>query len=200
MSKRKLNLLVTQGLVNGWDDPRMLTIDGMRRRGYTPTSVNNFCAKMGVTRTKTSNRWNVWKTKSERNFLLIALRFFAVLDPLKVEIVNYPTDRSAQLLMDAPFHPSFMEERGMRKIQLTETVFIDRNDFREVDDPSFFGLSVNKKVRLLFAMISRARESRKIRKLESSKVFSAKSIWKVARTSHRKGNCTGRTPSLRRRR
>lgn len=62
--------------------------------------------------------------------------------------MNHP---KSDLIMDAPFHPSFMEERGMRKIKLTETVYIDRNDFREVDDPSFFGLSLNKKVRLLFA-------------------------------------------------
>tara|TARA_B100000519_G_scaffold180547_1_gene172134 strand:+ start:250 stop:2559 length:2310 start_codon:yes stop_codon:yes gene_type:complete len=151
MSKRKLNLLVTQGLVNGWDDPRMLTIDGMRRRGYTPTSVNNFCARMGVTRNENVQPLERLENEIRAELSVDSNRFFAVLDPLKVEIVNYPTDRSAQLLMDAPFHPSFMEERGMRKIQLTETVFIDRNDFREVDDPSFFGLSVNKKVRLLFA-------------------------------------------------
>jgi glutaminyl-tRNA synthetase len=151
MSKRKLNLLVTQGLVNGWDDPRMLTINGMRRRGYTPTSVNSFCAKMGVTRNENVQPLERLENEIRAELSVDSNRFFAVLDPLKVEIVNYPKDRAAELLMDAPFHPSFMEERGMRKIQLTETVFIDRNDFREVDDPSFFGLSVNKKVRLLFA-------------------------------------------------
>ena len=151
MSKRKLNLLVTQGLVNGWDDPRMLTINGMRRRGYTPTSVNKFCAKMGVTRNENVQPLERLENEIRAELSVDSNRFFAVLDPLRVEIVNYPKDRAEELLMDAPFHPSFMEERGMRKIQLTETVFIDRNDFREVDDPSFFGLSVNKKVRLLFA-------------------------------------------------
>jgi len=148
MSKRKLNLLVTQGLVNGWDDPRMLTINGMRRRGYTPTSVNRFCAKMGVTRNENVQPLERLENEMRAELSEDSNRFFAVLDPLKIEIVNHP---KSDLIMDAPFHPSFMEERGMRKIKLTETVYIDRNDFREVDDPSFFGLSLNKKVRLLFA-------------------------------------------------
>ena len=115
MSKRKLNLLVTQGLVNGWDDPRMLTINGMRRRGYTPTSVNSFCAKMGVTRNENVQPLERLENEIRAELSVDSNRFFAVLDPLKVEIVNYPKDRVAELLMDAPFHPSFMEERGMLK-------------------------------------------------------------------------------------
>ena len=88
MSKRKLNLLVTQGLVNGWDDPRMLTIDGMRRRGYTPTSVNNFCAKMGVTRNENVQPLERLENEIRAELSVDSNRFFAVLDPLKVEIVN----------------------------------------------------------------------------------------------------------------
>ena len=146
MSKRKLNKLVTDGLVNGWDDPRLLTLEGLRRRGYTPTAVNKFCEDLGVTRND-----NVQHLARLENCIRVELedgadRIFGVLDPLEIEISNHP---GGALPVECPLHPKY-PERGTRVINLTPTVYIERSDFREVDDKNYYGLAPNKAVRLLF--------------------------------------------------
>jgi glutaminyl-tRNA synthetase len=146
MSKRKLNKLVTDGHVNGWDDPRLLTLEGLRRRGYTPTAVNKFCEDLGVTRND-----NVQHLARLENCIRVELedgadRIFGVLDPLKIEISNHP---GGALPVECPLHPKY-PERGVRVINLTPTVYVERSDFREVDDKNYYGLAPNKAVRLLF--------------------------------------------------
>jgi len=147
MSKRKLNTLVMKGYVNGWDDPRLLTLEGLRRRGYTPSAVNQFCRELGVTRNDNVQHLGRLEQCIREELDNVADRRFAVLDPLPLKITNHPG--GAALPVDAPLHPKF-PERGSRSLSMTSTVFIEHTDFMEVDDKSFFGLAPNKTVRLLF--------------------------------------------------
>ena len=146
MSKRKLNKLVTEGHVDGWDDPRLLTLEGLRRRGYTPSAVNAFCEELGVTRNDNVQHLSKLEKCIREELEEDADRIFGVLDPVPVRITNHP---GASLPVECPLHPKY-PERGSRVIHLTPTVFIERADFREVDDKNFFGLAPNKAVRLLF--------------------------------------------------
>jgi glutaminyl-tRNA synthetase len=146
MSKRKLNALVTKGYVNGWDDPRLLTLEGLRRRGYTPAAVNRFCYELGVTRNDNVQPLGKLETCIREELDDTADRRFAVLDPLPIRITNHT---GAPLPVECPLHPKYLE-RGNRTINLTPTVYIERGDFREVDDKSFFGMAPGKTVRLLF--------------------------------------------------
>ena len=146
MSKRKLNKLVTDGHVCGWDDPRLLTLEGLRRRGYTPSAVNAFCEELGVTRNDNVQHLSKLEKCIRDELEENADRIFGVLDPIPVRITNHPGD---PLPVECPLHPKY-PERGSRVINLTPTVFIERADFREVDDKNFFGLAPNKAVRLLF--------------------------------------------------
>ena len=146
MSKRKLNKLVTDGHVHGWDDPRLLTLEGLRRRGYTPSAVNAFCEELGVTRNDNVQHLSKLEKCIREELEEDADRIFGVLDPIPVRITNHPGE---PLPVECPLHPKY-PERGSRVIHLTPTVFIERADFREVDDKNFFGLAPNKAVRLLF--------------------------------------------------
>ena len=146
MSKRKLNKLVTDGHVHGWDDPRLLTLEGLRRRGYTPSAVNAFCEELGVTRNDNVQHLSKLEKCIREELEEDADRIFGVLDPIPVRITNHPGE---PLPVECPLHPKYLE-RGSRVIHLTPTVFLERADFREVDDKNFFGLAPNKAVRLLF--------------------------------------------------
>ena len=146
MSKRKLNKLVTDGFVNGWDDPRLLTLEGLRRRGYTPSSVNKFCEELGVTRNDNVQQLSKLEKCIREELEEEADRIFGVLDPIPVTITNHP---GTELPVECPLHPKYLD-RGSRVIKLTKTVFIERSDFREVDDKNFYGLAPDKAVRLLF--------------------------------------------------
>ena len=146
MSKRKLNTLVTKGYVNGWDDPRLLTLEGLRRRGYTPSAINKFCASLGVTRHDNTQPISRLENVVRDEMKDSASRYFAVLDPVKVNITNHP---GGELMCEAPVHPSFAE-RGMRRIDLKPTIFIERSDFKTEDVDGYFGLAPGKTVRLQF--------------------------------------------------
>jgi glutaminyl-tRNA synthetase len=146
MSKRKLNTLVTKGIVNGWDDPRLLTLEGLRRRGYTPTAINAFCAGLGVTRNDNTQPLSRLEGSIRDELKDTASRYFAVLEPLKVNITNHP---GGDLVCEAPVHPTF-PERGMRNIHLTPTIFIEKSDFKTADVDGYYGLAPGKTVRLQF--------------------------------------------------
>lgn len=115
MSKRKLNTLVTKGYVNGWDDPRLLTLEGLRRRGYTPTAVDRFCYELGVTRNDNIQPLGKLETCIREELDDTADRRFAVLDPLPIRITNHP---GAPLPVSCPLHPKYLE-RGSRTVNLT---------------------------------------------------------------------------------
>jgi glutaminyl-tRNA synthetase len=148
LSKRKLNALVTDGLVNGWDDPRLLTLEGLRRRGYTANAINKFCEVIGVTR----NEGIVIKNQRLEHVLRMELdetanRAFAVIDPLKVSITNHPG--TVEVITQAK-HPK-KPERGNRDLPFGKCVYIERSDFREEDVPGYYGLAPGKSARLLNA-------------------------------------------------
>ena len=153
MSKRKLLELVQEGYVNGWDDPRMPTISGLRRRGYTPKSIRDFSDKAGIA--KRDNVTDIalleFHIKSELN--KTAPRVMAVLDPVKVVITNYP-DGGEEILV-AENNPED-EDAGTREIPFSKEIYIERDDFREVANKKFFRLKLDKEVRLKNAYIIKA--------------------------------------------
>ncbi|HBH35721.1 MAG TPA: glutamine--tRNA ligase [Gammaproteobacteria bacterium] len=129
MSKRKLTQLVDDGLVSGWDDPRMPTIAGLRRRGYTPASIREFCNRIGITKADNSIEMGMLESCIREDLEQSAPRRMTVLNPLKVVLTNYPEDQVEQL--SAPNHPKD-ESMGKRMLPFERELYIDRNDFMEV--------------------------------------------------------------------
>jgi glutaminyl-tRNA synthetase len=148
MSKRKLLELVNEGLVSGWDDPRMPTLVGMRRRGYTPEAIRNLCEKVGVTRFKSLTDLVVLENCLREDLNKRASRVMGVLNPLKVVIENYPEGQSEEL--DAVNNPED-ESAGTRKIPFSKTLYIERDDFMEEPPRKFFRLAPGREVRLRYA-------------------------------------------------
>jgi glutaminyl-tRNA synthetase len=147
-SKRKLLQLVRDNHVDGWDDPRMPTISGMRRRGFTPAAIRDFCDRIGVTKKDSFIEMAVLENCAREDMNEHALRVMAVLDPLKVTISNYPDDRTEDMLAhNHPQHP----EMGTRTVPFSKTLFIERDDFMEDAPSKFFRLSVGREVRLRYA-------------------------------------------------
>ncbi len=147
-SKRKLNQLVTDKHVDGWDDPRMPTISGLRRRGYTPTSIHDFCDRIGVTKKDSFIEVAVLENSIREDLNEHAVRVMGVLNPLKVTIENYPDDKVEELT--AKNHPQ-KEEMGTRKINFSKIIYIEHDDFLEDAPKKFFRLSVGREVRLRYA-------------------------------------------------
>ncbi|MCW9031397.1 MAG: glutamine--tRNA ligase/YqeY domain fusion protein [Gammaproteobacteria bacterium] len=155
VSKRKLTQLVDEHHVSGWDDPRMPTIAGLRRRGFTPTAIRDFCDRIGVTKSDNSIEMGVLENCIREDLNEIAPRRMAVLNPLKVVIENYPESKIEEL--EAPNHPQ-KEEMGTRRIPFSREVYIDRNDFREEANKQYKRLVLGKEVRLRNAYVIKAEE------------------------------------------
>jgi len=145
MSKRKLLELVNDGVVCGWDDPRLLTISGMRRRGYTPLSVRNFCDRIGITKFTGTTDMSVLEFEVRQHLNKIADRRMAVLDPVKVTLTNWEEGREE--MMEANNNPED-ENAGTRQVPLTREVYIERDDFMEDPPKKFFRLGPGRSVRL----------------------------------------------------
>jgi glutaminyl-tRNA synthetase len=150
MSKRKLLELVNQGLVNGWDDPRMPTVSGLRRRGYTPESIRNFMERIGVAKASSVIDVALLEHCLREDLNHRALRVMAVLRPLKVVIDNYPDDQVEEF--DAINNPED-ESAGTRKLPFSKVVYIERDDFMEDPPKKFFRLAPGREVRLKFAYL-----------------------------------------------
>jgi glutaminyl-tRNA synthetase len=148
LSKRKLIELVKAGHVHGWDDPRMPTIRGIRRRGYTPAAIRDFCERIGVTRNDTRIDMAVLENSLREHLDAGAPRAMAVLRPLRVVIENYPEDRTE--VLEARNHPRD-ERLGSRTIPFGKVIFIERDDFMETPPKNFFRLAPGKEVRLRYA-------------------------------------------------
>jgi len=148
LSKRKLMQLVGEGHVAGWDDPRMPTISGLRRRGYTPASVKKFCEKIGVTKQDSVIDASLLEYSVRDDLNKTAERVMAVLDPLKVVITNYPDDMTEE--MDAVNNPED-ESMGTRKVPFSKELYIERGDFMEDPPKKFFRLAPGREVRLRYA-------------------------------------------------
>lgn len=147
-SKRKLNELVTDGHVSGWDDPRMPTLVGMRRRGYTPESIQDFCARIGVTKTDTVIDVGVLENCVREDLDKRTRRVLGVLDPLKVVIENYSEGETEYL--DAPYHPN-NPDMGQRQLPFSKVLYIEQSDFMEDPPKKFFRLGPGREVRLRYA-------------------------------------------------
>ena len=154
-SKRKLTQLVEDGLVEGWNDPRMSTISGMRRRGYPAAAIREFCERIGVTKADNSVEMEILDACIREELNETAPRVMAVLDPVKVVITNYPEDKTEQLI--APNHPQ-KEEMGTRVVPFTRELYIDRADFKEEANNKFRRLVKDKEVRLRNAYVIRCDE------------------------------------------
>ncbi len=147
-SKRKLNLLVNQGHVEGWDDPRMMTLSGMRRRGFTPESIVTFCDMIGMTKKDSTIQMGVLEIALREDLNTRAERRMAVINPLRVIIENYPEDQVEQVSgINHPQNPDY----GRRDIPFCREIFIEREDFMEEAPKKFFRLSPGREVRLRFA-------------------------------------------------
>ncbi len=149
MSKRKLIQLVKEGFVNGWNDPRMPTISGMRRRGFTPKSIRNFCERIGIAKRENMVDFSVLEFFLREDLNETALRAMAVLDPIKLVITNYPEAQTEELTSENG--PD--ESAGTRKLPFSNTLFIEREDFMEVPEKKWFRLAPGAMVRLKSAYI-----------------------------------------------
>ncbi|MBQ4857406.1 glutamine--tRNA ligase [Pseudoalteromonas sp. MMG007] len=153
MSKRKLNDLVVNNFVEGWDDPRMPTIAGLRRRGYTPGSIREFCLRIGVTKQENMVEMGMLEACIREDLNENAPRAMAVLDPVKVVIENYDADTVETL--SVANHPN-KEEMGRRDVPFTREIYIEREDFKEQANNKFKRLVLDKEVRLRGAYVIKA--------------------------------------------
>jgi glutaminyl-tRNA synthetase len=155
MSKRKLLELVRDKHVAGWDDPRMPTIAGLRRRGYTPESIRGFCAEIGVSKTDSVIGMNVLENAVREDLNKRAPRVMAVLKPIKVVLTNYPAGQVEELdAINNPEDPS----AGSRKVPFSRELYIEQDDFREVPPKKYYRLAPGQEVRLRWAFFIKCHE------------------------------------------
>jgi len=148
LSKRKLAALVEGGYVRGWDDPRMPTLAGLRRRGYTPEAIRNFCARIGVSKTNGIVELSLLEHCLREDLNKRAPRVMAVLRPLRLVIDNYPEDLVEEMeAINNPEDPSM----GTRKVPFSKVLYIERDDFREDPPPQYYRLAPGREVRLRYA-------------------------------------------------
>ena len=153
MSKRKLLTLVENGIVSGWDDPRMPTISGLRRRGYTPNSIKSFVETVGVSKRENIIDVALLEFKIREDLNKNANRVMAVLDPIKVVITNYPEGKEEFLTAE---NNQEDETAGFREVPFSREIYIEKEDFREEANKKFFRLKLGKEVRLKSAYIIKA--------------------------------------------
>jgi glutaminyl-tRNA synthetase len=148
MSKRKLLKLVEQGVVSGWDDPRMPTLSGLRRRGYTPEAIRNFCDRVGVAKANSVVDITMLVHAIREDLNQRAPRVFGVLNPLRVVIDNYPEDLVEE--MECINNPEDLS-MGTRKVPFSRVLYLEREDFREDPPRKWFRLAPGREVRLRYA-------------------------------------------------
>ncbi len=171
LSKRRLQELVKGGHVSGWDDPRMPTLSGMRRRGFTPKAIRDFCEQIGVTKRDTIVDVALLEHRLREDLNATAPRVMGVLQPLRVVIENFPKDQIEEF--DAPYHPqdpSF----GSRKLSLSRVVYIEREDFSENPPPKWQRLAPGREVRLRYAGLITCRE---VIKDASGEIVELRCVW-----------------------
>ncbi|WP_314184571.1 glutamine--tRNA ligase [Aggregatibacter kilianii] len=165
-SKRKLLKLVNEGIVDGWDDPRMPTISGLRRRGYTPASLREFCRRIGVTKQDNVVEYSALEACIREDLNENAPRAMAVIDPVRVVIENFEGEET----LTAPNHPN-RPELGERQLPFTKELYIDRADFREEANKQYKRLVLGKEVRLRNAYVIKAERVEKDANGEITTIF-----------------------------
>jgi glutaminyl-tRNA synthetase len=156
VSKRKLIQLVNDGHVKGWDDPRMPTLAGLRRRGVRPEAIRTFASKVGITRTNKTVELSVLEQAIRDDLNTHAPRVMAIIDPIKVVITNYPETTVENL--EAPYWPNDIPNHGSRKIPFARELYIEREDFSEHPPKGFKRLSPGEEVRLRYAYVIKCQE------------------------------------------
>ncbi len=165
-SKRKLLKLVNEGIVDGWNDPRMPTISGLRRRGYTPASIREFCRRIGVTKQDNVVEYSALESCIRDDLNQNAARAMAVIDPVKVVIENF----NGEEILTAPNHPN-RPELGERQLPFSKEIYIDRADFREEANKQYKRLVLGKEVRLRNAYVIKAERVEKDANGEITTIF-----------------------------
>ncbi len=148
LSKRRLNRLVDEGYVDGWDDPRMPTLSGLRKRGYTPGAIRSFCDMIGVGRSESLVQMSMLEHALRDDLNYRAPRYMGVQDPLKVVLVNYPEDAEEEL--EGINNPED-DSMGTRRLPFSREIYIERDDFREDPPKKYFRLAPGREVRLRYA-------------------------------------------------
>lgn len=159
MSKRKLLQLVNEGIVSGWNDPRMPTISGLRRRGYTPESIREFCERIGIAKRENLIELSLLEFCVREHLNKTATRVMAVLDPIKLVITNYPKDRTE--LLTGENNPEAEDKGGTREIPFSNELWIEREDFMEEPAKKWFRLAPGSVVRLKHAYIVKCEDFKK---------------------------------------
>ena len=170
-SKRKLRQLIEEGRVSGWDDPRMPTLSGLRRRGVTPEAIRNLCERVGLSKRDGVIDITLFEHAIREHLNAIVPRVMAVLRPLEVVIENFPEDHVEWF--DAPLHPED-ESYGTRKVPLTRRVYVERGDFREEAPKKWYRLAPGREVRLRYACLITCRD---VVKDESGQVVQLRCTW-----------------------
>ncbi len=155
MSKRKLRQLVEENMVDGWDDPRLPTLSGLRRRGYTPHAIRDFCRRIGVTKSDNNVELALLQSCIREDLEDSAPRVMGVLKPLKIVIENFPADEPVALTVAN--HPKD-ESMGTRELQFTREIYIDRDDFREEANRKYKRLVLGQEVRLRYGYVIKAEQ------------------------------------------
>ncbi|TNE48181.1 MAG: glutamine--tRNA ligase/YqeY domain fusion protein, partial [Deltaproteobacteria bacterium] len=156
MSKRKLLRLVKENHVSGWDDPRMPTVAGMRRRGYSPEAIRDLAERVGVAKANSVVDFGMLEFSVRNDLNFTAPRVLCVMDPIKVVLENYPEDKVEEL--EAPYYPEEIPKEGSRMIPLTREVYIERSDFEENPPKGFRRLSPGNEVRLRYGYVIKCDE------------------------------------------
>jgi glutaminyl-tRNA synthetase len=157
VSKRKLLRLVNEGHVTGWDDPRMPTLAGMRRRGVTPEAIHAFWEQVGVARKPVRTELATFEHAVRNDLNMRVPRVMAVLDPLKIVLTNYPEGQVEEL--DASYYPHDVPLTGSRKVPFSRELYIEREDFMEDPPKKFFRLAPGREVRLRYAYLITCQEA-----------------------------------------
>ena len=182
LSKRKILKMISTGIVRGWDDPRLFTLMGLRRRGYPPEAINNFCRDIGVSRIQSTIEVERLEYHIRSYLDVHAPRTFAVMNPLRVELVNVGPEECFAL--DAPWFPKDAS-RGSQRMYLSRVMYIERDDFRTEDSKSYYGLAPGKTVGLRYAGLLTCVD---VLRNSEGEVTSLRCEYSHERTSKPKGN------------
>ncbi|NIH41290.1 MAG: glutamine--tRNA ligase/YqeY domain fusion protein [Buchnera aphidicola (Periphyllus aceris)] len=168
LSKRKLKILVKKKIVQGWNDPRMPTLSGLKKRGYTPSSIKNFCKKIGISKKNNLIELSLLEHCIRNDLNSHAPRFMAIINPIKVIIINMKKNYNEKIIVKN--HPKY-KNMGTHKIYFNKIIYIDKSDFKEKFNSKYRRLALNKEVRLRYSYVIKAKKIKKDNQGNIIKIF-----------------------------